>query len=288
MELTNHLVSVIIPTYNRSDFLEKTILSVVNQTYKNIEIIVVDDGSNDNYAQEICSKYKKCIYLRKKNGGVSSARNYGIKKATGIYIAFLDDDDLWIETKLEEQVKILDNNSDIDCVHGPVAVIDENDNKTGVIYGASQNKIHKRSGYVFWSALGVWLVKASTPIIRNKVFKKEMFFDEELEVGEDTDFYQRMFYKHKVKYLSKVLTYYRVHSKENSLSSQKEKYIGIENKIFENLVKMRIRNPIILNRIARKLLKSKIKNINQAKNNNVKLSFYKKYFLPIHTLKNIK
>lgn len=288
MELTNHLVSVIIPTYNRSNYLEKTILSVINQTYKNLEIIIVDDGSTDNYAQEICSKYKKCIYLRKKNGGVSSARNFGVKNAKGIYIAFLDDDDLWLNTKIEEQVKVLDNSSDVDCVHGPVAVIDENEKKTGVIYGASQNKIDKRSGYVFWNALGVWLVKASTPVMRKDVFQNNLSFDEELEVGEDTDFYQRMFYNHKVKYINKILTYYRVHSKENSLSSQKEKYIGLENKIFENFVKMGIRNPITLNRIARKLLKSKIKNINKLKSSNERISFYKKYIFPINTLKNIK
>ena len=106
-EMTNPLVSVIIPTYNRPDFLDEAILSVVCQTYKNIEILVIDDGSSINYAESICEKYSNCKYLHKINGGLSSARNYGIANANGELIAFLDDDDFWLKTKIEKQVKIL-------------------------------------------------------------------------------------------------------------------------------------------------------------------------------------
>ena len=76
-----NLISVVIPTFNRLEFLEEAILSVINQTYKQIEILVIDDGSNINYAEKICNKYKQCYYLYKENGGLSSARNYGIKSA---------------------------------------------------------------------------------------------------------------------------------------------------------------------------------------------------------------
>ncbi|MFD2528366.1 glycosyltransferase [Polaribacter marinaquae] len=287
MAKNNLLVSVIIPTYNRKQYLEKTILSVLNQTYKNIEVLVIDDGSSDNYAKSVCEKFEKCFYYYKNNGGVSSARNYGVRKAKGSFIAFLDDDDIWVKEKLKIQINALINHNDIDCVHGPVEVIDECDNRKGIFYGASKEKTHKRSGYVFWNALGVWLVKASTPLIRKEVFKGNLFFDEDIEVGEDTDFYQRMFFKHKVLYIDKVLTQYRVYSESKSLSSQVEKYNGLEKKIFNNFVKMGIKNPIILNKVARKLLLSKIKNLNKS-NNNIKLGFFEKYFLPIHTLKNIK
>ncbi len=103
-------VSVIIPTYNRSDLLERALKSVINQTIKNIEILVVDDCSTDNTSKLIKqyqNKDKRIKYLKnKKNegGGGSVTRNQAIKKAQGKYIAFLDDDDEWLPTKLEKQI----------------------------------------------------------------------------------------------------------------------------------------------------------------------------------------
>ena len=97
--MNSPLVSVIIPTYNRVEFLEIAIQSVVNQTYNNIEIIVVDDGSKSNYAESICNEYLNCFYFYKNNGGLSSARNFGISKSKGELIAFLDDDDFWQNSK---------------------------------------------------------------------------------------------------------------------------------------------------------------------------------------------
>ncbi|MFD0777178.1 glycosyltransferase family 2 protein [Flavobacterium myungsuense] len=105
--MSQPLVSVIVTTYNRDEFIERTLISIDNQTYKNIEIIVVDDGSKINYAEKICNKFNNCKYYFKNNGGLASARNYGIKKAKGIYIAFLDDDDLFLPHKIEVQVAIL-------------------------------------------------------------------------------------------------------------------------------------------------------------------------------------
>ena len=90
------LVSVIIPVYNVEDYIEKCISSVINQTYNNMEIILVDDGSKDN-SGNICEKYsksdKRIKVIHKKNGGISDARNIGIKNASGIYITFIDSDD---------------------------------------------------------------------------------------------------------------------------------------------------------------------------------------------------
>ena len=117
MNNTTNLVSIIIPTYNREKYLEEAILSIINQTYKNFEILVIDDGSKENYAERICNKYNNCTYLYKKNGGVSSARNFGIKKSKGDFIAFLDDDDVWKINKLEIQLNLLLKNRNIDCIH---------------------------------------------------------------------------------------------------------------------------------------------------------------------------
>ena len=104
-----NLVSVVIPAFNSSDYIKRAINSVLNQTYKKIEIIVVDDGSTDN-TEEILSNYikkKEIIYLKKKNGGPASARNLGIEKSRGNYIAFLDSDDIWEKTKIKKQLEVI-------------------------------------------------------------------------------------------------------------------------------------------------------------------------------------
>ena len=95
-------ISVIIPVYNVEKYLDKCIMSVINQSYKNLEIIIVDDGSTDN-SRVLCDKYAKIDnrikVFHKKNGGLSDARNFGLKHATGEFIAFLDSDD-WVDKDL--------------------------------------------------------------------------------------------------------------------------------------------------------------------------------------------
>jgi glycosyltransferase involved in cell wall biosynthesis len=260
--MSHPLVSVIITTYNREKYLETAIESVVNQTYGNIEIVVVDDGSNFNYAASICDKFENCTYHHKPNGGISSARNYGIQAAKGEFIAFLDDDDCWAPTKLEIQVPILENNPTIDLIHSKVAIMDALGQLTGEFGGASSDKLHKRSGYVFWNALGCWLVKSPTPLIRKKVFRPDMFFDESIATREDVDFYQRLFYRHKVIYIDEPLAYYREYDNQDRLSLQKEKYIGVEKKMYQNFKTMGIKNPFHLYFIALKLAKSNIRTHN--------------------------
>ncbi len=261
------LVSVIIPTFNREIYLLKAIESVANQSYKNIEIIVVDDGSTHIYAESICEKFNNCTYFYKKNGGLSSARNYGISQAKGEFIAFLDDDDLWLPTKIELQVDVLINNPYYDLVHSKVAIIDEDGNLTGEFSGASNDKVHKRSGHVFWNALGTWVVKSPTPLIRKEVFKPDLIFDESIKVGEDIDFYQRLFYRHKVIYVDEPLAYYREYYNPERLSLQKEKYIGIEKKMYQNFKNMGIKNPFYMYFIALKLAKSNIRTHNNVYSN---------------------
>ena len=284
--MSSPLVTVIIPTYNRKEYLEIAIQSVVNQSYLNIEIVVIDDGSSTDYAQEIAAKFSNCKCFRKENGGLSSARNFGIKLAKGDYIAFLDDDDFWESSKIEKQVKLLLENPTIDCVHSSVAVVDEKGNLTGEYYGATQNKINKRSGYVFWNALGVWVVKSPTPLIRNKVFQQDLMFDENIKVGEDIDFYQRMFYRHKVLYINEPLAFYRQYASQKRLSIQREKYIGVEKKMYLNFIKMGIRNPFVLYWISKKLLQSAIRIQNEVfVNSTLRVSKLDLYLRPAYCLK---
>jgi len=281
------LVSVIIPTYNRKAYLREAINSVANQTYSEIEIRVIDDGSDENYAQAICESFSNCFYHYKKNNGVSSSRNYGVQNAKGEFIAFLDDDDLWKKDKIERQVKLLLEQPNVDLIHSGAIVIDEKGEPTGEVIGASKSKIEKRSGHVFWNALAVWTVKASTPLFRKRIFGDLLVFDERLKAGEDADFYQRLFYKHAVWYMEEPMAYYRVYLNANRLSVQSQLYNGLEPIMFENIVQMRITNPITLNRIARRILTLAINNWKKKyPEKSLRISKFNKFFRPQFCLNN--
>ncbi len=102
----NKTVAVIVPCFNYAKYLDECLISVIGQTYKANEIIVVDDGGSDN-CEEVCKKYPQVTYFRKENGGLSSARNYGIERCTSNYIMCLDADDKLTPAALEEHVKLL-------------------------------------------------------------------------------------------------------------------------------------------------------------------------------------
>ena len=108
METIKDLVSVIIPTYNRAGLIARSAKSVLNQTYKNLELIIVDDGSTDN-TEEVVKTLddERVIYIKQTNQGACAARNNGIDHAKGEFIAFQDSDDVWHEDKLEKQIKCL-------------------------------------------------------------------------------------------------------------------------------------------------------------------------------------
>lgn len=117
----NPLVSVVIPVYNSEQTIEKTLDSVINQTYKDIEVILIDDGSTDA-SNDIMKRYiennknHKIKLITKENGGVSSSRNMGIDNSKGEYISFLDSDDIWLPKKIETQIQIFLENKYIDCL----------------------------------------------------------------------------------------------------------------------------------------------------------------------------
>ncbi|MDF4756482.1 glycosyltransferase family A protein, partial [Vibrio parahaemolyticus] len=121
MEQTQ-LVSVIVPLYNAEKYIEETMESILNQTYKNIEIVIVDDGSKDqssSIVKNLKKKYPEQIkYILQENQGVSVARNTGIENASGEYISFLDSDDLWHPTKIEKQIESMHKNNMNACYCG--------------------------------------------------------------------------------------------------------------------------------------------------------------------------
>lgn len=131
------LISIITPMYNAIKYIEETVLSVINQTYKNWEMIIIDNCSTDgsativNYYQKN-NKNIKYIKLDFNSGGPARPRNIGLDNAKGQYIAFLDADDVWLPEKLEKQIKFLNKNSDIDICHTLANIIDENSIKKGL------------------------------------------------------------------------------------------------------------------------------------------------------------
>jgi len=121
--------SVVIPLYNKEKEVTNTLKSVLNQTYKADEIIVVDDGSTDN-SKEVVKKIKEVKLIKQENCGVSCARNRGVEEAKNEYICFLDADDLWMSDKLEKQIKFMNENN-LGFTYSAYKLIDEEDNKKG-------------------------------------------------------------------------------------------------------------------------------------------------------------
>jgi len=180
------LVSVIIPTYNRLDFLTGTITSVLKQTYKNIELIVVDDGSTDTTSKEIPKRFPSVIYVKQPHRGVSAARNLGIQLAKGNYIAFLDSDDLWLPKKLEREVSCLTANPGY-----PVCYTNEIWIRKGI--RVNPKKRHKKyGGWIYPYCLPLCIISPSSVILRREIFEMAGRFDESLPACEDYDLWLRV------------------------------------------------------------------------------------------------
>lgn len=204
------LVSVIIPTYNRVDYLRETLQSVLSQTYNSIEIIVVDDGSPTSAAQELCETIQEVQYLKIPNsGGPATPRNKGIELAKGEFIAFLDDDDLWLPEKIEKQVNILNEYTDFALVHGYCQVIDKQGQLTDRIIGRPA-KPADRHGWVSDRLIGNWTLMMPTPLLRGALVDQVGGFNTQMpQAGEDVEFWARCSMQAKFYYLDECLAYYR-------------------------------------------------------------------------------
>ncbi len=179
-------VSVIIPTYNRGWTLRAAVDSVLVQTYRDFELIVVDDGSTDDTA-EILQPYGPDIQaLRQANAGVSAARNAGVRSAKGVFIAFLDSDDRWLPDKLRVQADFFTSH--------PEAVICQTE-ETWIRNGKRVNpkKVHQKpSGHIFKASLALCLVSPSAVMLRKALFDEIGGFDETLPACEDYDLWLRV------------------------------------------------------------------------------------------------
>jgi glycosyltransferase involved in cell wall biosynthesis len=209
-------ISIIMPTYNREQFIGEAIQSVLDQSFQDYELIIGDDGSTDNTKRIVESFNSPRIkYLKLEHFGRSHARNEALKYATGDYISFLDSDDVFLLNKLEFQANCLDNEPDIALVYSSVYEIDDNGNGNQMLYPAVCN------GDVYYSTVfffpypmfpSVWL-------IRTQVVKEAGLFDENLDRYEDIDFFRRISKKYKVQGIYQPLLKFRKHA-QNSLENQ--------------------------------------------------------------------
>lgn len=205
-------VSVIVPTKNRAHYVSSAIQSVLDQTFRDFEIIVVDGASIDN-TREVISKFddERIRYIReKKDRGVSASRNIGIKHSRGKFIAFLDDDDLWMSSKLEKQLNLINKNLDIGAVSTGAWII----NKSSKIIGSG---IPSPRGNIFPKILKKNCVgNCSMVLVRKECFEKVGLFDENLPAGEDFDLWIRLAKHYQFDYVNEPLILYRVHEKRIS------------------------------------------------------------------------
>lgn len=191
------LVSVIIPVYNGEKFIEGAVQNVLDQKYPALEIIIINDGSTDNSGTIIENLDTDIRYFDKGNTGPSRARNFGIKDATGKYIAFLDVDDLWPENNLSHLVRELEQNPDLDIVRGFAQLFRDTEN------GEKEYLGNPKEAYRFY--IGAALYRAS-------VFNEVGLFDPTLLFGEDTDWYNRAVEKNiSTKWLDEITLFVRRH-----------------------------------------------------------------------------
>jgi len=198
-------LSVVIPAYNAEKFIRSTVESALAQTYPVTEIIVVDDGSEDETLEILQSFGDKITILGQDHEGVSAARNLGITRAQGEYIAFLDADDLWLPQKIELQMEAL---ADGVCqwVYCDPAWID----------GSNGKKITRRypkrhEGFVLEKLFQDCFIASATPVIHKSVFDEVGLFNEQTRFGEDREMWMRIAAVYPIKHVPEVLALIRLH-----------------------------------------------------------------------------
>ena len=217
------LVSVVIPAYNAQVYIERTISSVLAQTYQNLEIIVVDDGSSDRTAEivkSIAQKDERVILVQQSNSGVAAARNLGIEKSSGQFIAPIDADDIWYPQNIEKQVKcLMDADRSVGLVYSWSVEINEEDCFSGGFHASfHEGKVHLPLLYKFFIGNG------SATLMRRECFEKiggyncQYLENKKFQGTEDLDFYLRLAEQYQFKVVPEFLIGYR--KVDSSLSNK--------------------------------------------------------------------
>ncbi len=200
------MVSVIIPTYNRAHLLKRAVDSVTSQTHKDLELIVVDDGSIDNTVDVVKSIKETVQYFSIPHSGVSKARNTGIEHAQGEWIAFLDSDDYWLPMKLAKQLEYLDTRKPPNHSYPRYRLCHTDEIWIRNGKRINQGKKHqKHEGWFFKPSLHLCLISPSSVLIHRSVFESVGRFDESFEYVEDYDLWLRICSRYPVGYLDEKL-----------------------------------------------------------------------------------
>jgi teichuronic acid biosynthesis glycosyltransferase TuaG len=208
------LVSVILTTYNRVNYLKCTLESILNQTYNNIEVIIISDASNDgtdSYVQSLSDSRIKFFELNINSGLPAVTRNFGIKKAIGEYIAFCDDDDIWIDTKIEKQLLEIEN-------FGICFTKRSFINQDG--FQINHRPIYIPQKFDLRHILVTNFITLSSVLIRKNLFNTFIGFNESpiIKASEDYDLWIRLLANNiKIKYCDEPLVLYRIH--QNNIST---------------------------------------------------------------------
>jgi glycosyltransferase involved in cell wall biosynthesis len=212
-------VSVVIPTYNRAHLVPDTIRSVLNQTYADFEIVVVDDGSTDNTRDEIEKIQDPRIkYFYQSNQGVCAALNYGATRSSGRYIAFVGSDDILLEWCLARSVQILEEHPGVSFSYGQEFQVDEQRRRLGISRIRQRAGIHKGTEEIKSLLVQGNYIPTSSVMIRATCLQEVGLFDLAFSAGsEDFDMFVRLAKRHDVAYMATPLVEYMVHA--SSISS---------------------------------------------------------------------
>lgn len=199
-------ISVVIPSYNAAKYVVVAVESVLAQTYRDFEILVVDDGSTDD-TREVLRKYGAAVqYLYKTNGGVSSARNYGIEKARGKYVAFLDADDVWLPEKLEKQMAVMEADARIGLCYAATEKVDENLRTIGRI----EADVYEDYCAALLLNLNIVAGSCSSAVVRRDVARQTSGFDAQFSTCADWEYWLRLSLLTRFAPVKEYLVKYRV------------------------------------------------------------------------------
>jgi len=213
-QLFNPKVSIVIPVYNGSNYLREAIDSALAQTYKNIEVIVINDGSNDRgKTDKICKSYgNKIRYFKKENGGVSSALNMGIEKMEGEYFSWLSHDDIYYPEKIEKQIEYLSKNyDDKKILFCDYELINEKGEHIQFVK-FDHKELKEKPEY----ALLRGCINGITLFIPKSAFDKYGEFDETLKCTQDYDMWRRFIKSYKFEHIPIIITKTRIHPQQDS------------------------------------------------------------------------
>lgn len=256
--MTTPLISVVIPTYNSSQFVAQAVRSALAQEDVNVEVIVVDDGSTDDTLQ-VLEKYAGDIrYIRQENQGPATARNRGIAESTGEYVAFLDADDVWLPGKCREQVQALESDRNVALVHTDViyvdaateAVVQRNIPHRRLLAGECYESLFERNG-----------ITASSVMVRRGLLVERSGFDSSIRHAstEDYDLWLRLARCFQFAFVDQPLVRYRLHT-----GNATGNFLRMREGELYVLEKTLQADPALVNRIGHRKVKARLVELYQA------------------------